>query len=60
VVYSQQLVAEYLQHFAELGEVITDHDGIYGYSIGITEPRMPLYEYPDYDFGLTGEITNLG
>ena len=31
----------------------------YGYSLGETEPRLSLFEYPDYDFQVTGEMTNL-
>ena len=30
-----------------------------GYSLGETEPRMPIYEYPEYDFKVTEKITNL-
>ena len=26
--------------------------------MGQTEPRVPLYEYPDYDYEPTAEITN--
>jgi lysine 2,3-aminomutase len=32
---------------------------LWGYSLGETEPRLPLYEYPAYDFAVTGEMTNL-
>ncbi len=42
-----------------MGEDLSEYKGIYGYPIGVTEPRMPLYEYPDYDFELTNKITNL-
>jgi lysine 2,3-aminomutase len=59
IIIESKSVAEYLQHLADIGENIADYKGIYGYSIGVTEPRMPLFEYPDYDFELTDEITNL-
>ena len=29
------------------------------YSLGETEARLGLYEYPDYDFTVTEELTNL-
>jgi lysine 2,3-aminomutase len=41
-----------------MGEDITEYESIYGYSIGETERRMPIYEYPDYDYKVTEEITN--
>jgi lysine 2,3-aminomutase len=59
IIIESKSIAEYLQHLAEIGENIADYQGIYGYSIGVTEPRMPLYDYPDYDFEVTSEITNL-
>jgi lysine 2,3-aminomutase len=59
IIIESKSVAEYLQHLAELGEDINDYRGIYGYSMGVTEPRLPLYDYPEYDFPVTGEITNL-
>jgi lysine 2,3-aminomutase len=59
VIIESKSVAEYLQHLEEIGEDISDYEGVYGYSIGVTEPRMPVYEYPDYEFTVTDEITNL-
>jgi lysine 2,3-aminomutase len=43
-----------------MGEDINDYESIWGYSIGETEPRMSLFEYPEYDYKLTDEYTNLG
>jgi lysine 2,3-aminomutase len=59
IIIESKSVTEYLHHLADIGENIADYRGIFGYSIGVTEPRMPLYEYPDYDFELTDEVTNL-
>jgi lysine 2,3-aminomutase len=59
IIVESKSVNEYLQHLEEIGEDISDYQGLYGYSIGVTEPRMPLYQYPDYEFELTEEITNL-
>ena len=42
-----------------MGEDITEYEDVYGYSIGETQDRMAVYEYPDYDFEVTEEITNL-
>jgi len=30
-----------------------------GYCLGETEPRMPIYKYPEYNLKVTEEITNL-
>ena len=59
IIVESKSVDEYLQQLEEIGEDISDYKGIYGYSIGVTEPRMPLYEYPDYEFEITDTITNL-
>lgn len=52
-------VQEYIEQLKELGEDIYEYKDIYGYSIGETERLMPIYEYPEYDFEVTSEITNL-
>jgi lysine 2,3-aminomutase len=59
VVIESKSISEYLQQLEEIGEDIEEYEGLYGYSIGETEPRMPIYEYPDYDFHLTEELSNL-
>jgi lysine 2,3-aminomutase len=43
----------------EIGEKTGEYEDVFGYSLGETEPRMPLYEYPAYEFEITEEITNL-
>jgi lysine 2,3-aminomutase len=43
-----------------MGEDISEYESIWGYSISETEPRLSLYEYPEYDFKITDEYTNLG
>ena len=43
----------------EMGENIREYESIWGYSLGETEPRIPIYEYPEYEFSVTEEITNL-
>lgn len=52
-------VAAYLRQLVEFGENISNYGGIYGYSMGATEKRMPIYQYPEYDFQVTNEITNM-
>jgi lysine 2,3-aminomutase len=59
VVIESRSVSEYLHQLDEIGENVSEYDGIWGYSLGETEPRMPIYEYPDYDFDVTDELTHL-
>ncbi|MBC8343659.1 MAG: hypothetical protein H8E61_06730 [Bacteroidetes bacterium] len=59
VIIESKSISEYLTQLEEMGEDKSDYDGLYGYSIGETEPRMAIYEYPEYDYKVTKEITNL-
>jgi lysine 2,3-aminomutase len=58
IVIESKSIREYLRQLEELGEEVSEYNTCYGYSMGQTEPRMPLYEYPAYDYELTDEITN--
>ncbi|MGI9537618.1 MAG: KamA family radical SAM protein [Desulfocapsaceae bacterium] len=59
IVIESKSVSEYLEQLAEMGEEPADYAGLYGYSIGVTDPRLPIYEYPPYEFSVTEEMTNL-
>jgi lysine 2,3-aminomutase len=59
IVVESKSIGEYLTQLNEMGESVPEYDSVYGYSMGQTEPRMPLYEYPAYDFDVTDEVTNL-
>ncbi len=59
IVIESKSVSEYLEQLIEMGENPQEYERLYGYSIGVTEDRMPIYEYPAYDFRVTGEMTNL-
>lgn len=59
IVIESKSIGEYLQQLDEMGESVTDYESVYGYSLGETQPRMAVYEYPAYDFELTDELTNL-
>ncbi len=60
VIIESKSIAQYLAQLEEMGEDPADYESIWGYSIGETEPRMSIYEYPDFDFALTEKITNYG
>ncbi len=59
VIIESKSISEYLAQLEELGEDISEYEGLYGYSIGETEKRLSVFEYPEYDFKVTEEITNL-
>jgi lysine 2,3-aminomutase len=59
IVIESKSIGEYLGQLNAMGENVPDYESVYGYSMGQTEPRMPLYDYPEYEFEVTDEITNL-
>ncbi|MFW6020343.1 MAG: KamA family radical SAM protein [Bacteroidales bacterium] len=52
-------IADYINQMKEMGEDTTEYQDVFGYSAGETEIRMPVFEYPQYDFQITEEISNL-
>ena len=59
IILESKSIGEYLRQLEGIGENLEEYEGVYGYSIGQTEPRMPLFEYPPYDFRVTEALTNL-
>jgi lysine 2,3-aminomutase len=59
IIIESKSIHEYLNQLEELGEQKEDYEGLYGYSLGQTESRVPIYEYPEYNFKLTEEYSNL-
>ncbi|MDA3779055.1 MAG: KamA family protein [Bacteroidales bacterium] len=59
IIVESKPIAKYLEQLEEMGEDINNYKNVWGYSIGETEERMSIYEYPNYDFENTEEITNL-
>ncbi len=58
VIIESKSVANYLEQLEEMDENKKEYESIWGYSVGETEPRTPIYEYPEYNFSITSEITN--
>jgi lysine 2,3-aminomutase len=58
VVIESKSIQEYLTQLNEIGENTAEYKSVFGYSIGVTEPRIPIYKYPDYEFKVTEEFTN--
>ncbi len=59
LIVESKSIGEYLQQLSSIGEDPDEYQSIWGYSLGETEPRMALYEYPEYDYEVTEELTNL-
>lgn len=59
VIIESKSISEYLDQLEEMGESTTEYESIYGYSIGETEARIPVFEYPEYEFDVTKELSNL-
>ncbi|MCB2221279.1 MAG: KamA family protein [Bacteroidetes bacterium] len=59
IIIESKSISEYLRQLEDIGEDPEDYESIWGYSIGETEPRIPLYDYPEYEFELTHEYTHL-
>lgn len=59
IIVESKAINDYLHQLESMGEDISDYKSIWGYSIGQSEKRHSLYEYPDYDFEITNKYTNL-
>jgi lysine 2,3-aminomutase len=59
VIIESKSIHEYLNQLEEMGEDRMDYDGLYGYSLGQTEHRVPVYDYPEPEFQMSEEMTNL-
>lgn len=59
VIIESKPIADYLKQLEEIGEDTYEYESLWGYSMGETEPRMPIYEYPQYDYEITDTMTNL-
>jgi lysine 2,3-aminomutase len=59
VIIESKSIHEYLNQIEELGENKDEYEGLFGYSMGQTEERPSIYEYPEYDYTVTSEYSNL-
>ena len=59
IIIESKSISEYLNQLEEIGDNKEEYTDVYGYSIGETEARMPIYEYPEPDVSVTKEFTNL-
>jgi lysine 2,3-aminomutase len=59
IIVESKPIGEYLRQIEKMGENKEDYNTIWGYSIGETESRFPVFEYPDYPFEVTEEFSNI-
>lgn len=59
IIVASKPIGEYLHQLEKLGEDINDYSSIWGFSIGETESRFPVFDYPKYDFDVTKEFTHI-
>lgn len=59
IIIESKSVSEYLRQLEEIGENIADYSSIWGYSIGETEARIPVYDYPEFDYALSEKYSHL-
>ena len=52
-------ISEFLSQLTGMGEDRAEYETIWGYSLGATEPRMPVYDYPPFGFSTTARMTNI-
>jgi lysine 2,3-aminomutase len=60
VIIESKTIWEYLMQLQEIGEDVSEYESLWGYSAGVSEPRIPIYKYPEYDFEITEKFTNFG
>ncbi len=58
IVESKSIMA-YIEQMEAMGEDPAEYKSVYGYSVSQTEAVMPVYQYPEYEFAITDEMTNL-
>lgn len=51
-------ISEYLSQLQEMGEDVKEYESLYGYSMGETEIRMPIFDFPDHEHQITKKLTN--
>lgn len=59
IIIESKPISIYMRQLEDMGEDMDEYRDVYGYSIGITEMREPIYEYPEYEFKITDKMTNL-
>lgn len=59
IIVESKSIAKYLRQLENSGQNIQEYQTIWGYSMNETETLSPLYQYPEYEFGITKEFSNI-
>ncbi len=59
VIVESKPIRAFMIQLAEMGEDISEYESLWGYSLGATEKRSSLYDYPDQSEQITEKMTNL-
>jgi lysine 2,3-aminomutase len=59
IIIEPKSIGDYIDQLEAMGEDASEYETLWGYTIGETEERMAIYEYPKYPFHITDEMTNL-
>jgi lysine 2,3-aminomutase len=60
IIIESKSIRDYLNQIRDYGEDPAEYRSIWGYSIGVTEKKNPMYDYPDYAYQVTSQYTHLG
>jgi lysine 2,3-aminomutase len=60
VIIESRSIGDYLRRLEEMKEDIREYENVWGYSIGETEPRSPIFKYPAFKYEITEKISNFG
>ncbi|MBW6459417.1 MAG: KamA family protein [Bacteroidales bacterium] len=60
IIIESKPMKEYLDHLEEIGENREEYENVFCYSMGFSEPRVPVFKYPAREFEITEELTNFG
>jgi len=58
VIIESKSISDFLKQMETMGENPLDYSTIWGYSLSETSDRMSVFQYPNYDFNITDELTN--
>ena len=59
VIIESKPIAEYLRQLRDMGEDSSEYETLWGYSVGESESRVSIFNYPAYPYRVTKEMTNL-
>ncbi|MBN3036548.1 MAG: KamA family protein [Bacteroidales bacterium] len=59
IIIESKSTGAYIRQLEKMGENPAEYESVWGYTLGFTEERSPLFEYPDYPHRVTHRFSNL-